>query len=280
MAGSGHKARARTTGSGQQATTAERGGDDVFQVRALSRGLRVLSLFTVDHPEWSLNDLSRRTGLHKATTYRMTRTMEAEGYLVYDAEAGTYHLGPAMTTLSFLAASHTELVRVARPYLEELAELTGETANVAVEVEGSVVVIGQVLTSHPFKPSLPLGRVMSGLANAHAKLFVAYGPAADRERLLTVPHPELTPNTLTAPADIAAELARVAVEGVAFDLEEHGLGICSVAAPVRERNGEIRATLSVVAPKERFGKAEQKKHAQVVKKVAASFSTYLGYDGK
>ena len=49
--------------------------DDQFVVRALSRGLRVLTLFSIDHPRWTLAELARTTGLHKATTYRMTRTM-------------------------------------------------------------------------------------------------------------------------------------------------------------------------------------------------------------
>ena len=273
MAGGTQASFGKGTGS------AEDDNDDVFQVRALSRGLRVLALFTVDHPEWSLSELSRRTGLHKATAYRMTRTMETEGFLVFDVTTGRYHLGPATIPLSFLASAQSELVRLARPYLEELAELTGETSNLAVEVEGSIVVIGQVLTSHPFKPSLPVGRVMHDLANSHAQLFAAFKPENERARLLSMPQAKLTPNTLTDPAEIAAQLDKAASEGVAFDLEEHGLGICSVSAPVWDSNGDLKATFSVVAPKERFGAQEKKKHAQAVKRMASSFSTYLGYEG-
>jgi IclR family acetate operon transcriptional repressor len=279
MTAIGRAAGEKPEGSSQGTAPVQHDGDDVFQVRALSRGLRVLALFTVDHPEWSLSELSRRTGLHKATTYRMTRTMEAEGFLVFDQTTGRYHLGPATIPLSFLASSQSELVRIARPYLDELAEVTGETANLAVEVEGSVVVIGQVLTSHPFKPDLPLGRVMTDLANTHGKLFVAFKSEGDRARILASPHAKLTPNAKTDPVAIVEELAEVAGEGVAFDIEEHGLGICAVGAPVWDRSGEVKATLAVVAPKERFGAQEKKRHAQAVKRIAASFSTYLGYSG-
>ncbi len=139
------------------------------------------------------------------------------------------------------------------------------------------MVIGQVLTSHLFKPSLPLGRVMHDLANSHAQVFAAFAPEAERERFLAVPQSKITPNTLTDPAEIALRLDKVAAEGVAFDLEEHGLGICAVAAPVWDRNGDLKAALSVVAPKERFGPQEKKKNAQAVKQVAASFSIYLGH---
>ncbi len=162
--------------------------DDQFVVRALCRGLRVLALFNVDHPEWSLNDLSRTTKLHKATTYRMTRTMEAEGFLIFDPDTGNYHLGPALIPMSYLAQTQSELERMAKPFLEKLASESGETANLAIETEGTFIVIGSVLTAHTFKPSLPIGRVLTDLNNAHAKLAVALKPAQERAKLLNRPH--------------------------------------------------------------------------------------------
>ena len=271
--------KARLAGLGRGSAPTERQGGDAFQVRALSRGLRLLGLFSVDHPEWSLNELSEKTGLHKATTYRMTRTLEAEGFLVFDPSTGKYRVGPAAVPLSFLASAQSELARIARPYLEQLAELTSETANLAVEVEGSAVVIGQVLTSHPFKPSLPIGRILGDLANSHVKVFAAFKPRAERERILQHPQPKLTPNTVTDLSAVREELETVAREGIAYDVEEHGVGICSLAAPVRDQNGEVRATLSVVAPKERFDPKEMKRYAEAVRLVATAMSSYLGHRG-
>jgi DNA-binding IclR family transcriptional regulator len=273
------RSRARTNGN----STARREGemidldDDAFIVRALSRGLRILALFTVDHPEWGLNELSQSTGLHKATVYRMTRTMEAEGFLVFDPGTNRYHLGPSILPVTYLASSQNELIRLARPYLEELAEETGETANMAVEQDGSVVVVGQVLTPHLFKPVLPVGRVMSDLANAHAKVFLAMKAPAEQEKELRKPLARLTSNTVTDPRRVREEIQAVARDGVAFDLEEHSSSVCSVAAPVWDRNGEVRATLSVVAPTERFGPEEMKRHVEVLKRIAADMSAYLGY---
>jgi len=254
--------------------------DDQFVVRSLSRGLRVLALFTVDHPEWSLANLARATRLHKATTYRMTRTMEAEGFLIFDPTSGNYHLGPSVIPLSYLAQTHSEFEKMAKPFLERLAAETGETANLGIESEGSFVVIGSVLTSHTFKPSLPIGRVLTDLANSHGKLFVALKSPAERAKFLARPQPRLTQYSLVSPVEIEAELDRVAREGVAYDLEEHGLGVCSVAAPVRGSNGTVMATIAVVAPKERFGPEERQRATETVKRVADEFSAFLGYPPK
>ena len=150
------------------------GGDDQFVVRSLARGLKLLALFSVDHPEWSLAGLVQATQLPKATVYRITRTMEAEGYLIFDATTGNYHLGPLVVPLSYLAQKSSELEKMAKPFLERLSAETGETANLAIELEDSFVIIGSVLTPHMFKPSLPIGRVLTDLSNSHAKVFVAY----------------------------------------------------------------------------------------------------------
>jgi DNA-binding IclR family transcriptional regulator len=251
--------------------------DDQFVVRALSRGLRVLALFNVDHPEWSLNELAKTTKLHKATTYRMTRTMEAEGFLVFATETGNYHLGPALIPLSYLAQTQAEFERLAKPFLEKLAAESGETANLAVETEGTFIVIGSVLTSHTFKPSLPIGRVLTDLNNAHTKMSVALKPAAERAYFLNRPPVAETRFSLVDRKQIEAELERAAHEGVAFDMEEHGLGVCSVAAPVFGPKGALIATISVVAPKERFGPEERRLATEHVKRVAVEFSEYLGY---
>jgi DNA-binding IclR family transcriptional regulator len=253
------------------------GGDDQFVVRSLARGLKLLALFTADHPEWTLAGLVREINLPKATVYRITRTMEAERFLIFNAATGTYHLGPSVVPLSYLAQQSSEFEKIAKPFLERLAAETGETANLGVEMEDAIVITGSVLTSHAFKPSLPVGRVLTDLTNAHAKVYAAYKSPEERKRLLAREQPAITQYSLVKPAEIEADLDRVAKEGVGFDMEEHGLGVCSAAAPVRGQNGTIIGTLSVVAPKERFGPEEKERAAESVKQVAADFSAFMGY---
>ncbi|MBC7294287.1 MAG: hypothetical protein H5T84_09360 [Thermoleophilia bacterium] len=153
-----------------------------------------------------------------------------------------------------------------------MAATTRETVELAVEGDGYGVIVDQIATSHPFKPNLPIGRVLRDLANATTKVIVAFKSEAERARILALPHPKLTPYTRTDPAEIAAELAKVAEEKVAFDLEEQNLGVCAVAAPIFGPNGDLRAALTLVAPKERFGPRERKKRADAVRETAEKIS--------
>jgi DNA-binding IclR family transcriptional regulator len=178
---------------------------------------------------------------------------------------------------TYLSEGYAELSAIVRPYLHELAEKTGEAATLAIEVDGVAVSVEMVDTSKPFRREVAVGRIIGDTANANGKIFAAFKSPAEIEATLAQEHPQVTPNTITDSEALARELARVAEEGVAFDLEERNVGTCAVAAPVRDQLGKIIAAISVVAPTGRFGPTEKKSHAEAVKMAANALSAFLGY---
>jgi IclR family transcriptional regulator, KDG regulon repressor len=251
--------------------------DDAFVVRALAKGLCILGLFDAEHREWSLDEIAEAAGLPRMTAYRMIRTMERGAYLVLDTTTNRYHLGPAMLAAMYLNESYAELVQTARPYVEALADVTGESVTLAVEVDGMAVGVDMVNTSRPFRRVLALGRIIGDTANSGAKVFAAFKPQAERDAILAAPQPRLTPRTIADPESLAAEFESIRLDGVAFDMEERNVGTCAVAAPVRDQIGAVIAVLSVVVPTGRFGPEERKRYAEAVRASADSLSAYLGY---
>jgi IclR family acetate operon transcriptional repressor len=251
--------------------------DDPFLVRAFWKGLQVLGLFDAGHTEWTVADLAAATGVPKATAYRLARTMEAGSYLVLDPLTGRYHLGPALVALTYLSKSYSELGRMARAFLEGLAAGTGETVNLAVEIDGQAVLVDEVRTRLPFKSVIPLGRIIGDTANSNGKVFAAFKPEAERQRIAAAAHQALTEHTIVDPGALLQEFERVRREGIAYDMEERSLGVCAVGAPVRDQEGQVVAAISVIVPKGRFGPNEQKLCAQAIREAAASLSAYLGH---
>lgn len=247
---------------------------DLF-VRALARGLTILALFDVEQPEWSLNEICARTGISKTTAYRMLRTLEWKDFVVFDADTERYHLGRANIPGAYLALSYVGFVRGAHPFLEELAEATGETVELTVAGAGGAVVVDQVATTHAFKPNLPIGRILSSVANSSLRMHVAYRPEAGRQKILRSAQLRLTPHTVTDPQEIERQLAAAVREGVSYDMEEQDLGVCAVSAPVFGPDGDVKAVVTVVAPSERFGPRERKRKAEAVKNTAAEMTRYL-----
>jgi DNA-binding IclR family transcriptional regulator len=244
--------------------------------RTLEKGLQVLSLFDVSHPEWTLKDIRETAGLPKATGFRLVKTLENLKYLAQDPKTGTYRLGSAMMKAAYLTQTHSALVGAAEPFIQALADATTETVDLSVPTDQGAMIVHTVYTSRPFRPYNPPGMTMAGLNNVHCKIIAAFGPEPLWGMAIAGSAPR-TPLSITDPGLLAAELAQVRSQGVAFGLEEHKLGMCAVGAPVFDPSGDVRAALAVVMPVERFGEAERRSYATAVIKGAAGLSRELGY---
>jgi DNA-binding IclR family transcriptional regulator len=267
----GQGAEAETRPSGQAGTA------NGLQSLTLKKGLQVLSLFDVEHPEWAFADMWKRAGISRPTAFRLVKTLEDLEYLSYDPRSGKYHLGVRMLRATYLMLSHTELARIAHPHMLALAEATTETVVLAVWTGQAAMIVDRVPTSRPFKPDSTLGTFMPTLANVHSRVFLAFGPESARAAALAEAHEPRTQFTITDRAKLAEELARIASEGVAFGMEEWNLGMCAVAAPVFDSGNEVRACMAVVAPVERFGPKERVLYGAAVQQATANMSRQLGY---
>ncbi len=245
------------------------------QARALERGLRLLRCFDVEHPSWRIVELALATQLHPATTRRLAKTLEARSFLCLDRATGMYRLGPALLPMSYLAHSHDELVRVARPHMEQLAAQTEETVGLSVWTDGGIVQVEHIPTTRFFKPAMLLGEVTCKYGTSHSKIFLAFGPEERMSRLwFSGGGPGLTPDI--APR-VREELQHVRETGVAYDIEERTNGVCALSVPVRDSTGESVASLAVIAPTDRFDPIRRESLAALARRVGAAMSEELGF---
>lgn len=244
--------------------------------RTLEKGLFLLGMFDAEHPEWTLKDLRERAGLPKATTRRLIKTLESGRWVAYDPVAGTYHLGSAMLRAAYLATSHEELVRVAHPYIVDLTAETTESCSLSVWTDEGPVIVDTVLTPRLFRPRTYVGMLLEGLASADAKALVAFGPVEAWDHLLAAPVEPRTERTVTDPERIRELWQAARREGVAYDWGEWNMEAPAVAAPVYDREGHVRASVSVVMPVERSDEEAMRAHTAALKRTAAAISARLG----
>jgi DNA-binding IclR family transcriptional regulator len=243
-------------------------------IQSLVKGLMVLSLFDKVRPEWTLDEIGEAVGVPRMTAYRLVKTMESVGYLVAD-QANRYHLGPGVLAATCASVDrYAGLVKVARPYLDDLAALTGETVTFAVEIDGLPVEVDEILTARPFTRPHAIGRIFGHTNTAHGKVFMA---AKTQEQKQKIEFEVATPQSVTDKAALSAELEQVARDGVAYNYEERDIGICAVAAPVRDQAGRVAASIAVLAPPGRFGPSQKEAFAAAVRQTAGDLSAFLGY---
>lgn len=245
-------------------------------VQSLSRGLGILSQFTAESPSLSLAALSHRTGIHRATVYRFVRTLEVEGFLTYDPDSGLYSVGPTWATALYSLGGDTVLAKILNDDLHDLSDAIRETVSLATRRGDQVHIISVTHSDRVFAPRLPQAALipLNATWNVHSKILLAHASKDTQRRLLAIPARRYTKHTLTDRKSIGAVLEEVAGEGVAYDLEEHQMGVCALAVPVFVK-GDVALALGSVIPVERFSDSDKKRLSDELKAAAGQMGSRL-----
>ncbi len=110
-------------------SSADNGKDRQF-VTALARGLEVLRCFKPRDRHLGNQDISERTGLPKPTVSRLTYTLTRMGYLHHDEKLGKYQLGTSVLSLGFSLLTNMDVLKIARPLMQELANYSHTVVSV------------------------------------------------------------------------------------------------------------------------------------------------------
>lgn len=218
--------------------------------QSLERGLAILSAFRSGRPLLGVSDLAREVGLSRSTTHRYIATLAGLGYLQQDQPTRKYRLGPRVLDLGFSAINSMDVRELAAPHLQALSDETGHTVNMAVLDGADIVYIERCRTSRQGQREIDLnlhiGSRLPAYCTSLGKVLLAYldpdelTAVLDRIRFL-----QRGPNTLTSSADLCSELQRVRVAGLAANNEELAYGLRSIAAPIRDRNGNVTAAINL-----------------------------------
>lgn len=126
-------------------------------VTAVARGFSILRCF--EHGEMHLGnqDIARRTGLPKPTVSRLTYTLASLGYLSYSQALEKYALGMGVLSLGHAFMKANDVVTVARPLMQELADYT-QSAVMLAAADGLRMVLLEVCQGDPtFQMKLETG---------------------------------------------------------------------------------------------------------------------------
>ncbi|MCV7098481.1 IclR family transcriptional regulator [Mycobacterium kubicae] len=186
-----------------------------------------------------LAELCERTGLPRATTYRLAAALEVHRLLGRDEE-GRWRLGPAVTELA--AHVNDPLLAASAAVLPQLRETTGESVQLYRREGTSRVCVAALEPPAGLRDTVPVGARLPMTAGSGAKVLLAYSDAATQAAVL--PAAKFTDRVL-------AEVRR---RGWAQSVAEREPGVASVSAPVRDSRGIVVAAISVSGPIDRIGR--------------------------
>ena len=213
-------------------------------VEALARGLDVIACFGRDRPQMSLSDVAQATGLARPTARRLLLTLEELGYV--RTHEGQFSLTPRVLALGTAYASALGLWEIARPRLESLVARTGESSSMA-QLDGSdIVYVARVSVPKIIALRVEVGTRFPAQPTSQGKVLLAALDPAALDAVLAQPSRSGLRGHLVRPRDeLEVELARVRARGWALADEELAPGVRSVAVPVRDGTGAVRAAMNV-----------------------------------
>ena len=240
-------------------------------VQSVERALELLEALADPGEPRGVSELRRATGLPLATVHRLLATMAARGYVRQDTATHKYTLGSHLIRLG--EAATRQFSRFSHPYLAELMEVSGETANLAVFEGGQVAYVAQVPSRHHrVRMFTEVGRRVLPHTSGVGKVVLAFRPRAEVEALLArTGLPRRTPRTITELDRFLAELDTVARQGYAIDSGEEEVGVRCLAVPVF-RIGDSVAAMSVSAPEGRLEPRDVERILPEMLRISAALS--------
>ena len=213
-------------------------------VEALARGLDILASFGADHRNMSLSDVAAAAGLARPTARRLLLTLEELGYV--RAADGTFELTPKVMNLGMAYVSALGLWDIARPHLESLVARTGESSSMA-QLDGSdIVYVARVSVPKLIALRVEIGTHFPAVQTSQGKVLLAALPTDQVSAVLSQPSRSgLPPYIGRSPDQLRDELSEVRARGWALADEELAPGVRSVAVPVRDGTGAVRAAMNV-----------------------------------
>jgi IclR family pca regulon transcriptional regulator len=213
-------------------------------VSAFARGLAVIEAFDRTRAPISLTEVAERAGVDRAVARRMLLTLIELG-LVTETQRH-YQLTPRVLRLGYSFLSQTGLDGIVRSFVTEVAQRTGESCSVAILDETEVVsVVHTPSPTHKIGFTLRPGTRWPAYAMASGRVLLASKPDTEVRVLLgRMQRKPLTSRTLVKIEAILEMVRTVRQKGFALvdgELEE---GLMALAVPIRNRNGDVIASLN------------------------------------
>lgn len=198
-----------------------------------------------------VSELADHLDLPKSTTHNYLSTLEETGYLT--KEEGEYYVGIRFLELGSYVRNRRKIYQIAKPEVVELAEETGELANLLIEEHGKGTYLQRARGARAVQVEAPEGSRVPLYCTGLGKCILAHLPEQRVESIIEMEGLEpYTPNTVTSRDELLTQLETIRDRGYALDDEERIAGLRCVAAPILSTDDRVLGAISVSGPSNRI----------------------------
>ena len=245
-------------------------------MKSLRTGLRVLLEFESGPRDLGVTELANRCGLSKSQVAKILSALVDSGLVAQDPQTRTYHVGQRSYLLGSRFTTHDALCQAATPAMRELLNRTGHSVRLSIpHGDQSLYLIGLegpyfIDTGWHSGNCVPMG------ASSAGRVMMAFMAPAERERLLALPVPALTTDTLRDRAKIETIVKQARETGYAMQRNETSIGLGVISVPLFKADQQIVGALGAAFPAHFLQPNEEGPLIAALHDAARSISQRLG----
>ncbi|PLC53277.1 IclR family transcriptional regulator [Pollutimonas nitritireducens] len=239
-------------------------------MRAVDRIFSVLDAFTPSQPKLTLQEISDRISLSKATTFRLVNSLYDAGYLVR-LDDQKYCLSMKLIKLAGVVATGLSIRDIAHPIMVGIADQTGETISLNTAVGRERVCIDVVESSSRLMHIVNLGE--------HAPLYFG---ATGKVLLSNLSQDEQATVLKTLPADfpltakkLKAQLDEIHTQRYAVTRSERVIGSLAISVAIFDINDQGKFAITLTGPEERM-KIQEERNLDLMLTAQREVSSKMG----
>ena len=198
-----------------------------------------------------VSELAKELDMPKSTTHNYLSTLEETDYLT--KEDGAYYVGVRFLELGSYVRNRRKIYEIAKPEVRELAQETGELANLLVEEHGKGTYLQRARGEQAVNVEAPEGARVPLYCTGLGKSILAHLPEERVENIIEREGLEqVTSNTVSDREALYEQLEEIRQRGYALDDEERIQGLRCVAAPILSTDDRVLGAISVAGPSNRI----------------------------
>ena len=196
---------------------------------AIEKCLQILSLFSLDKTQFSINEICEKLHLNISTTYRILSTLEEYGY-VSRLKSKDYVVGTQALYLSAIYTQSNHLEQI-RPIVDAIRDISGETASFFVEEDSMRICLYRAHSRDEIRHNIEQGSRLELNRGASGRIILAYGKRKN---------------------DKTGFYKEIRDAGYYLAIHEHNSSLFALAIPVISSSSKFVGAIVVSGPISRF----------------------------
>jgi DNA-binding IclR family transcriptional regulator len=208
-------------------------------IQSVEIGLRVIDALRQASGPQTLKELAQSSDVPPSNCHRYLVSFVRAGFVSQDPGTARYDLGPQLLQAGLAALSRLDVVAIGTDALTRLVDLSGHTGLLAIWADLGAVIVRWMPGRLAVRTTLSTGSMLPLLNSATGRIFLAYLPKRQTQRLVALETPARN-------RDVEALAASVRANGMAQVSGDHIPGLSAISAPVLDAHGEAAAAITLV----------------------------------